>query len=202
MRTRPARLAALLAVALVLVAIAIPTGAGAATPAPLKAARQILTLTESRLELMEQVMASKWLSRSPIQDPAQEATVTETAVTEGEALGVGAKLTRGVFKAEIAAAKEVQLGWGSQWLYFGAPEGLAAPELTTLRAELTAISKSIVAALPRLEGLDKQANVRARLLAASAKILIVHYLSTKSREAIVDALLFPGPSQETHGDAT
>jgi chorismate mutase-like protein len=185
MRTRSALLCVLLAT----VAMAIPTGASAATPAPLKAARQILTLTEQRLELMEQVMASKWLSRSPIQDPAQEATVTETAVAEAEALGVSAKLTRKLFAVEIAAAKEVQLGWGAQWLYFGAPEGLAAPELTTLRAELTGISKAIVAALPRIEGLSALPNAHTRLLNAAKQILIVHYLGQKNFEGLVAALL-------------
>jgi chorismate mutase len=182
-------------------AIAMPTGAVAAAPAPMTAARQVMTLTQQRLELMDEVMASKWLSRAPIQDPAQEATVTETAVAEAEPLGVPAELTRSVFAAEIAAAKEVQLGWGSHWLYYGAPEGLAAPELTTLRAELTAISKSIVATLPRLDGLDAQPNVRARLLEAAKKILRVRYLTAAGREAIVDALL-PAQSQETHADAT
>jgi chorismate mutase len=196
MRTRSALLCALL----LAVAMAIPTGAGAAAPAPMKAARQILNLTKNRLELMDEVMASKWLSRAPIQDPAQEATVTETAVAEAEALGVGPELTRGLFAAEIAAAKEVQLGWGSHWLYFGAPE-LAAPELTTLRAELTGISKAIVAALPRLEGLGAQPNVRDRLLTAASKILRVRYLTAAGREAIVDSLL-PAQSQETHANAT
>jgi chorismate mutase len=196
MRTRSALLCALL----LAVAMAIPTGAGAAAPAPMKAARQILNLTKNRLELMDEVMASKWLSRAPIQDPAQEATVTETAVAEAEALGVGPELTRGLFAAEIAAAKEVQLGWGSHWLYFGAPE-LAAPELATLRAELTGISKAIVAALPRLEGLGAQPNVRDRLLTAASKILRVRYLTAAGREAIVDSLL-PAQSQETHANAT
>jgi chorismate mutase len=187
MRTRSALLCALLVT--VAMATSMPTGAVAATPAPLKAARQILTLTEQRLELMEQVMASKWLSRSPIQDPAQEATVTETAVAEAEALGVSAKLTRKLFAVEIAAAKEVQLGWGAQWLYFGAPEGLTAPELTTLRAELTGISKAIVADLPRIEGLSALPHVHTRLLNAAKKILIVHYLGNENFESLVEALL-------------
>jgi chorismate mutase len=196
MRTRSALLCALL----LALAMAMPTGAGAAAPASMKAARQILTLTKNRLELMDEVMASKWLSRAPIQDPAQEATVTETAVAEAEALGVGPELTRGLFAAEIAAAKEVQLGWGSHWLYFGAPE-LAAPELTTLRAELTGISKAIVAALPRLEGLGAQPNVRDRLLTAASKILRVRYLTAAGREVIVDSML-PAQSQETHANTT
>jgi chorismate mutase len=190
MRIKSTLLLAFLAAA----AVAVPTSAVAAAPAPMAAARQVLTLTKSRLGLMDQVMASKWLSRAPIQDPVQEATVTETAVAEAEPLGVSAELTRSVFAAEIAAAKEVQLGWGSHWLYYGAPEGLAAPELATLRAELTAISKGIVAELPRLDGLATQPNVRARLLDAAKKILRVRYLTAAGREAIVDALLL-GPAK-------
>jgi chorismate mutase-like protein len=171
-----------------LVAGALCGSAAASQPASLGAAREVLVLTRDRLDLMEEVMAAKWFSRSPIQDPAQEATVTEAAIAKARALGVAASGTRGLFEAEIAAAKEVELGWGAHWLFFGAPPDLAAPELETLRTELSAISERIVAVLPRLVPLSRDPEAAPRLRRAGARILRVAYLTGAGREPIVGAL--------------
>jgi chorismate mutase len=163
-------------------------GASAAGPS-LQPARQVLALTEARLELMEGVMASKWLSRAPIQDLTQEATVKEAAVAQAATLGVAAGGTRKLFDAEIAAAKEVQLGWGSQWLFYGAPPELAAPNLTELRSRLSTISSEIVATLPSLVSIAAAPRAGERLEAAAKRILTVRYLSGLGRTAIVEGLL-------------
>lgn len=81
----------------------------------------MLVLTRERLCLMDEVMAAKWFSRTPIQDPAQEAVVIEGAVAKGGERGVAGSFTRGLFEAEVAAAKEVEPGRGAEWLYLGAP---------------------------------------------------------------------------------
>lgn len=181
----------LLAVLLVLAAIAVPATATASAPepAPLRAGREALVLTKERLDLMKEVMASKWLSRGPIQDLSQEETVTAAAVTQGLELGVAAGSTRHLFAAEIAAAKEVQLGWGSHWLYFGAPADLVAPDLAQLRATLGGISERLVALLPKLVALGDEPLAQAQMDAAAAKILKVPYLGDTGRGAIVEALL-------------
>jgi len=172
------------------VALAVAGGtASAAAPVPLEAAREALALSNDRLELMDEVMASKWFNRTPIQDPAQEATVKAAAVVRAGELGIAAAGTRAVFAAEIAAAKEVQLGWGSHWLYYGAPTDLAPPELAQLRAQLSELSEQIVAVLPRLVPLSKLPDARDRVSRAAAKILTVRYLSADGRVALVDALL-------------
>lgn len=153
------------------------------------AVRQALALSDARLELMDEVMASKWFGRTPIEDPAQEAAVVEAAVMKARALGVAAGGTAELFAAEIEAAKEVQLGWGSHWLYYGAPPDLAAPELAQLRAELSSISEQIVALLPKLVPLSRLPKARVPATRAAARILRVRYLSAEGRTRIVDALL-------------
>jgi chorismate mutase-like protein len=180
-----------LLVAAVALAI-VPPSAGAATAADgssFGAAREALVLTRERLGLMKEVMASKWFSRGAIQDLGQEEAVKEAAVAQGLEVGVAAGATRNLFGAEIAAAKEVQLGWGSHWLYFGAPAELAAPELTQLRANLGGISERLVALLPKLVGLGGEPNAEGRLTSAAAKILKVPYLGSEGRAEIVEALL-------------
>jgi chorismate mutase len=170
------------------VLVAFPAAGQAAGPS-LGPARQVLSLTEARLELMDEVMATKWLSRAPIQDLTQEAAVKEAAIAQAATRGVAAAGTRKLFDAEIAAAKEVQLGWGSHWLYYGAPPDLAAPDLTELRSRLSAISNEIVATLPRLVSLGEAPRAAERLEAAAARILTVKYLSREGRTAIVEGLL-------------
>jgi chorismate mutase-like protein len=187
--SRPVRrfLTALLIVA----AVAAGTAATASAEAPpaLAAAREALALTDARLELMDEVMASKWFSRAPIEDPAQEAAVTEAAVAKAGELGVAPAGVRSLFGAEIEAAKEVQLGWGSHWLYLGAPPDLAAPDLAQLRSQLSEISERIVAVLPRLAPLAELPDAHRRVTMAAAKVLRVRYLGAASRARLVEALL-------------
>jgi chorismate mutase-like protein len=187
----PRRIGSILAASLIVAfaGVGMAGTASAARPAALTAAREALVLTDQRLELMDEVMASKWFSHSPIQDPAQETTVKEAAVAKAQALGVAAGGTRSLFAAEIVAAKEVQLGWGSHWLYYGAPPDLAAPELEALRARLSAISEEIVALLPRLVTLAKVPDARTRVGKIATKVLQVKYLGAEGRAGVIDALL-------------
>lgn len=186
---RACALAAALAMLASLTVVTASASARPSSPAPLDAAREVLALSNARLELMDEVMASKWFSRSPIEDPVQETSVKDTAAAEAAALGVAAAGTRAVFAAQIEAAKEVQLGWGSHWLYYGAPAGMAAPELGQLRSQLSEISKQIVAVLPRLIPLSKLPDARNRVSIAAARFLRVRYLGSAGRAAIVDSLL-------------
>src|SRR6201996_9506610 len=179
-------------------------GAGAAAAAPpsqLVAAREVLVLSDARLELMKEVMASKWFSRAPIQDLAQEEKVIETAVAEARALGVAAGPTATLFEAEIGAAKEVQLGWGSHWLFYGAPPELAAPELTALRRGVRKISAQIVAALPRLIGISALPAAESRVESIAEKVVLVKYLSVSDRAGLSDALTGIRPASGAHTSA-
>ncbi len=64
------RLAVLL-VAVIAAAALSPAAAAAKTPTPASAARTALSLSAERLSVMRRVMASKWQSRSPVEDLAQ-----------------------------------------------------------------------------------------------------------------------------------
>jgi chorismate mutase-like protein len=177
----------------VAVALAVVTPSATAATAPdggaFGATREALVLSKERLGLMKEVMASKWLSRAPIEDLVQEEAVKNSAVAKGLELGVAAGATRKLFTAEIAAAKEVQLGWGSHWLFYGAPAELAAPDLNQIRANLGVISEGLIALLPKLVGLRDEPNTEERSVAAATKILKVPYLGSAGRAAIVEALL-------------
>jgi len=155
----------------------------------LAAAQTFLRLTDERLALMKQVMESKWLSRTPIQDPAQEQRVVQGALVISGELGLADTGVRRVFAQEILAAKEVQLGWGARWLLDGFPSDVKPPDLTQLRAQLTALTPKLIDALAGLGRLRCQHGVRATLIRASRLLIRTRYVSNPRRSAIIAAVL-------------
>ncbi|MFZ0384904.1 MAG: gamma subclass chorismate mutase AroQ [Solirubrobacteraceae bacterium] len=155
----------------------------------LAAAQTFLRLTDERLALMKQVMESKWLSRTPIQDPAQEERVVQGALVISRELGLADTGVRRVFAQEILAAKDVQLGWGTRWLFYGFPSDVKPPDLSRLRAQLTALTPKLIDALAGLGRLRCQHGVRTTLLRASRRLIRTRYVSKPRRSAIIAAVL-------------
>jgi chorismate mutase-like protein len=155
----------------------------------LAAAQRFLRLTDERLALIKQVMESKWLSRTPIQDRAQEDRVVEGAVALSRPRGLADAGVRRVIAQEILAAKEVQLAWGKRWLWYGVPRNLQPPNLARLRAQLAAFTPKLIDALACLGRLRCQHGVRATLTQASRRLIRTRYVSDPRRSAIIAAVL-------------
>jgi chorismate mutase len=170
-----------------LMCAAVPAAAGAARG--IGAARTVLRLTDERLSLMKQVMASKWLSRSPIEDRDQERRVVAGALALSRRHGLADAGIRRIFGQEITAAKEVQLGWGERWLWYGFPLHTTPPDLARLRAQLAAITPKLVDALAGLGPLRCQPSARATLTHATRHLIRITYVTERRRAAIVAALL-------------
>lgn len=158
-------------------------------PAELGAARRFLRLTAERLELMKAVMESKWLSRSPIQDRAQEQRVVQGALAITRKLGLADAGVRRVFTQEILAAKEVQLGWGTRWLNYGFPRDIKPPDLTRLRGRIAALTPKLIDALAGLRQLRCHPGARVTLTRASRRLIRTPYVSDRRRTVIIAALL-------------
>ena len=161
----------------------------ARTAGGMKAAQTALRLTDERLSLMKQVIASKWLSRSPIQDRAQEQVVVAGALSLSRRRGLADAGVRRFFEQQIAAAKEVQLGWGEQWLWYGFPAHTTPPDLAQLRAKLSALTPKLVDALAGLRQLRCQPGARVALTRASRRLIRTRFVSNTRRAGIVAALL-------------
>ncbi len=182
----------LLALCLAVLACAgLPAAAGAVRE--INAARTVLRLTDERLTLMKQVIASKWLSRSPIQDRAQERGVVAGALALSRRRGLADAGVRGFFDQEITAAKEVQLGWGKRWLWYGFPADTTPPNLARLRAQLAVFTPKLVEALAGLGRLRCQRGVRTTLVRDSRRLIRTTFVSNRRRAAIVGALLSVHP---------
>jgi chorismate mutase len=177
------------AVAAAVIATLAPGAATANTGSPASAARRALSLSDARLSLMRSVMASKWQTRAPVQDRAQEQTVLSGARDAARRHGLGAAGVAAVFGAEIATAKTVQLGWGRRWLLHGFPAGEPAPDIAQIRTKLADLSPQIVDALAGLDGLRCRPGARAALLRDSRRLIRTRYVTDRARAQLVDALL-------------
>jgi chorismate mutase-like protein len=160
----------------------------------LAGARQVLALTQQRLSFMETVAASKWLSRTPIQDTTQEASVLATARDAAAARELQPDSVATLFSAEITAAKVVQLGWGDEWLLYGYPADHPAPDLTAIRPQIAALTPAIADALAQTGLVHCVRDARARLLRDAATTITVAKVTPAVREAIVDAILQVRPA--------
>ncbi|MBV9195537.1 MAG: hypothetical protein JO168_15445 [Solirubrobacterales bacterium] len=138
---------------------------------------------------MKAVMETKWLSRSPIQDRPQEQRVLQGALAISRKLGLADGGVRRVVAQEITAAKEVEFGWGKQWLWYGFPHDTKPPNLTRLRAQLAALTPKLIDALADLRRLPCHPRVRITLTQASRQLIRVQYVSDRRRAAIVAAVL-------------
>jgi chorismate mutase len=176
-------------VAAAVIAALAPGAATANTRSPARAARRALSLSDTRLSLMRSVMASKWQSRAPVEDRAQEQAVLSSARDAARRHGLGEAGVAAVFEAEIAAAKIVQLGWGRRWLLRGFPAGEPAPDIAQIRAKLADLSPRIVDALTELDGLRCRSGARAALLRDSRRLIRTRFVTDRARAALVDALL-------------
>lgn len=176
-------------VAAAVIAALAPGAATAKTESPASAARRALSLSDARLSLMRSVMASKWQSRAPVEDRAQERAVLRSARDAARRHGLAAAGVAAVFEAEIETAKIVQLGWGRQWLLHGFPAGEPAPDIAQIRAKLADLSPRIVDALAGLDGLRCRAGARAALLRDSRRLIRARYVTNRARDQLVDALL-------------
>ena len=177
------------AVVVLLVAALAPAPATASTTSPQSAARRALSLSDARLSLMRSVMASKWQSRAPVEDRAQERAVLDSARRAARQRGLGEAGVAAVFKTEISAAKTVQLGWGRQWLLHGFPADEPAPDIAAVRARLADLSPRIVDALAGLDALRCRAGARATLLRESRRLVRTRFVTDRARADLGGALL-------------
>jgi chorismate mutase-like protein len=182
-------LAALVLVAAALIATPAHPAVAARQSGPVDAARDALSLSDQRLSLMRGVMATKWVSRRPVEDLAQEQTVIEGARAAARERGLDEDGVAAVFAQEISAAKVVQLGWGTEWLLHGFPADEPVPDLATVRAQLAALTPRIIDALAGMAGLRCTPRIRERLLRESRRLIRTQYVTDRERAGLVDALL-------------
>jgi chorismate mutase len=170
-----------------LAVLILPSAANAASP--YQSAKDALRLSAERLSYMRGVMATKWVNRSPVEVPAQEAAVINGARDLAVKQGLNAGTVTKVFEQEISLAKDVELGWGTEWLMHGFPADEPVPDLTELRDKLAAYTPQIVQALSGLGNYRCGGHARRTLLKDSKRLVQTRYVTKRDRERLVDAIL-------------
>lgn len=135
-------------------------------------------LVHSRLALMKDVAAHKWINRIPIENLEREALVLEKAAAESLQFGIRIEDSRRFFSEQISAAKEIQRYWFSYWENQRGPS--APPDLNTiLRPELIKLGNKITRELKFAQTID------ADLFFATVNI---EGLSNKSRARLYESI--------------
>ena len=138
-------------------------------------------LVHSRLALMKDVAAYKWINEIPIENLEREAFILEKAAAESLRSGIRLEDSKRFFSEQISAAKKIQQYWFSDWE--NQPGPAAAPDLDNiLRPELIKLGNKITRELKfaqpinadlffatvKIEGLSKDS--KARLYESFASI--------------------------------
>jgi chorismate mutase len=124
-------------------AAASPAAPTASAPAP-SALEPLVDLVAQRLETADTVAAAKFGTDSPIEDPAREKVVLDTASTKATDQGIDADEVRTVFADQIQASKAVQYGLYSRWTAHPNEVPTTKPELGQVRPILDGITDALV----------------------------------------------------------
>jgi cyclohexadienyl dehydratase len=111
------------------------------------AVARVLDLVEARLEVMEPVAASKWLSRSPVQDPAREQAVLDEARSLAVPMGLSPEPVREFFALQIQFGRARQQALHDQWRKSGCTPCAVPPDLELLRGRIDRINRELLDAI-------------------------------------------------------
>ncbi|MCE9564777.1 MAG: gamma subclass chorismate mutase AroQ [Planctomycetes bacterium] len=107
----------------------------------------LLQRMHQRLELMHTVARIKWNTQAPIFDPEREQALLKDVVERGQSHALDAEVTRSFFVAQMEAAKFIQESDFQRWRAEKSPPFTDVPDLPTLRKQLDALNRELLAAL-------------------------------------------------------
>jgi chorismate mutase len=105
---------------------------------------QLTDLVVDRIEVGDQVAASKYGTDKPIDDPAREQVVLDQARTSALALGLDPDETVAFFRDQIEASKVVQRGLIAQWTAHPDQAPTTRPDLNEIRQTLDKLTTALL----------------------------------------------------------
>ena len=149
-------------------------------------AERVVELTTARLQLAQQVAASKWLHKAAIDDPQREAALLEEMREQARVVGVSGDWIAQFFRDQIEASKAAQRGWFALWSSGSAPVPDQAPDLRTLvRPQIDALDQQLLATLAAKGGVASAENCADKLADAVQALAVSPPLT---REIVTQAL--------------
>jgi chorismate mutase len=127
---------------------AAPAQACPRDPAEQQAVTAVASAALDRLEIADDVAASKWLSGKAVADPAREQAVVDATIAAAKADGVDPVAAERIIRAQITASKQVQYALIARWHAHPDEAPTTAPDLTTsVRPRLDAVDARLVPAI-------------------------------------------------------
>ncbi len=147
----------------------------------------VFELIDARLELMLPVAAWKQANDAAVEDKAREAVVVEKAVEAASLHNIDPEGAAVFFRAQIEAAKEIQVCWIERWSAGEATPPVEVPDLKgEIRPQLIEIGGKLLAAVETT--LDSGESFTATDLPAFRTTVRVDCLSDETRDTLFEAL--------------
>lgn len=186
--------------ALVPVTLAIATTgtAVASTPAPASSAghtarhgdalEPLVDLVAQRLETADTVASAKFGTSSPIEDPAREKVVLDSAATMATQQGLDPDATRTVFSDQIQANKVVQYGLFSAWTSHPDEAPTTRADLNQIRPTLDRITADLVHELGATQETRSGQTCDSQLRSAERRVDRAHQFDALHTDALARAV--------------
>ncbi|MFF4053431.1 chorismate mutase [Streptomyces chartreusis] len=149
-----------------------------------------------RIQVSDDVAASKFGTASPIEDPVREAQVLDSVRKQAEAAGVDADAAVAFFRDQITASKIVQRGLFDRWTAHPEEAPTTRPDLGPIRSKLDRLTTALLSELKDTEQVrGKSVACRVQLALAGVSGTAAEHLDALHRQALrtaTDSVCRPG----------
>lgn len=155
------------------------------TARPLGKLGALTDLVIERLNVSDDVAASKFGTDSPIEDPTREEQVLEQVRTQAAAAGVSPEMAVTFFRDQITASKVVQKGLFARWTAHPEDAPTTHPDLGQIRQQLDRLTTELLQELKNTEELrDKPVFCTVQLALAAGSGAVLERLDTLHRQGL------------------
>ena len=148
--------------------------------------RPLVETSAQRLHIAERVALAKWDSGAAVEDGPREAKVIQSAVKDGNALGLDSTQVEDFFRAQIEANKVVQYSLLADWRREGrAPVHAPVDLVKEIRPQLDEIEKQLIAELSGTLSVRSATSCSLYVAKAVGEYVDAHKLKVDSRDAVV-----------------
>ncbi|MCD2187412.1 chorismate mutase [Actinomycetospora soli] len=175
---------------LVLVTVAVCCVACGSSPSPEQpgAWDPVVEVVADRLATADAVAASKYASKSAVEDPARERVVLDAAAAAAASRRLDPAQVAAVMGDQIAASKVVQYGLLEDWTDRPATAPSGPPDLTGVRTTLDAVTPRLVDTLAAAQPARADPVCRGALTSAAVRVAATRMLDSLHRRGLDRAL--------------
>jgi len=169
-------------------AFAAPTSSAPPAAVVHRAPVRLDGLTElviRRIEVGDEVAASKYFSGKPVEDPVREQQIIDSVRQSAVQLGIDPDSTADFFRAQIEASKVVQRGLLARWAADPSSAPTSGPDLDAVRQELDELTTGLLTELVRVDHVRRTGVAcDISLLVATTAGAIEHHFDRLHRQAL------------------